>query len=133
MSLDKLYVYFDMDAHTYARFLQGKQGTAASGDPCQGRTLGSFSLELTGASTSPSGGQTAQFKGQINWVNNQFNPATDTILVRGVFDNPRIKEGTPRLRPGMFVRVTVDIGQPHPELLVPDPPRKGPTARGRSS
>jgi multidrug efflux pump subunit AcrA (membrane-fusion protein) len=55
----------------------------------------------------------------VDFFNNQFNPATDTLLVRGVFANPQ-KEGAARLRPGMFVRVKLWIGQPYKALLVPD-------------
>src|SRR6202043_1008484 len=58
--------------------------------------------------------------GKIDFFNNQFNPATDTLLVRGVFPNPTKKKGVMGLRPGMFVRVKLSIGQPYRALLVPD-------------
>ena len=58
--------------------------------------------------------------GTINFVNNQVNPATGSILVRGVFPNPKPKVGTRLLSPGMFVRIRMPIGQSHPALLVID-------------
>jgi multidrug efflux system membrane fusion protein len=60
-------------------------------------------------------------QGTLNFVNNQVNPATGSILVRGVFPNPIPASGTTRvLSPGMFVRIRLPIGQPHPALLVID-------------
>jgi hypothetical protein len=53
-------------------------------------------------------------------VNNQVNPTTGSILVRGVFPNPLPKGGHRLLSPGMFVRVRLPIGQPYPALLVID-------------
>ena len=59
-------------------------------------------------------------QGTINFVNNQVNPTTGSILVRGVFPNPKPKGGHRLLSPGMFVRIRLPIGQPHPALLVID-------------
>ena len=51
--------------------------------------------------------------GNINFVNNQVDPSTGTISVRGLFpNNKRI------LTPGLFVRVRVPIGSPTKGLLV---------------
>ena len=59
-------------------------------------------------------------QGTINFVNNQVNPTTGSILVRGVFPNPWPKGGHRLLSPGMFVRIRLPIGLPHPALLVID-------------
>jgi multidrug efflux system membrane fusion protein len=56
----------------------------------------------------------------INFANNQVNPATGTITVRGVFANPKPPSGRRMMAPGMFVRIRVPIGQPHPAQLVAD-------------
>jgi multidrug efflux pump subunit AcrA (membrane-fusion protein) len=77
-------------------------------------------MEMPADPTAPSSDQTSQVPGTINFFNNQFNPATDTVLVRGVFENPTKEVRAPRLRPGMFVRVKLSIGQPYGALLVPD-------------
>src|SRR6202023_2146817 len=52
-------------------------------------------------------------RGTINFVDNQVNPKTGTIRVRGVFPN---KEQV--LLPGLFARVRTPIGRPHKALLV---------------
>jgi multidrug efflux system membrane fusion protein len=116
VSLDPIYVYFDMDAVTVAQFHNTTPGKAA---PVPG-ALGSISLELPGNPTSASEGQTPRVPGILDFFNNQFNPATDTLLVRGKFRNPPQTAGAPRLRPGMFVRVKLSIGKPYRALLVPD-------------
>jgi len=109
VSLDKMYVYFDMDAPTYAQFPQGKEVNS---------TKAPISLELPVAASTAA--QVPPIQGQVDFFNNQFNPATDTILVRGVFENPTKTGGGSRLRPGMFVRVKVTIGEPYKALVVPD-------------
>ena len=107
VSLSKLFVYFDMDAPTYAQFHPDDQKPA---------TKTPLSLEPpVGASTTAT-----LISGEVDFFNNQFNPATDTILVRGIFDNPTQKDGRARLRPGMFVRVKLSIGAPYKALVVPD-------------
>ncbi len=54
-------------------------------------------------------------QGIINFVDNQVDPRTGTLLVRGVFPNEqRI------LSPGLMARVRVPIGESHPALLVSD-------------
>ena len=66
-------------------------------------------------------------EGKVNFVNNQVNPNTGSISVRGVFDNPKPPNGVRLLSPGMFVRVRLPIGQPHPAVLVDRPGRSAPT------
>ncbi len=58
-------------------------------------------------------------EGYVDFVNNQFTTSTATLQVRGVFSNPRIAGGARLLSPGMFVRIRIPIGPPHPALLVP--------------
>ncbi len=121
VAMDKIFVYFDMDAPTYAQFQQGKQdktGQEKTGQDKAGK--GAVSLESAAGSTALPGTSSAALTGDMDFFNNQFNPATDTLLVRGIFDNPTRKEGGSRLKPGMFVRVKVSIGEPYPALVVPD-------------
>ncbi|HEV3257903.1 MAG TPA: efflux RND transporter periplasmic adaptor subunit [Gemmataceae bacterium] len=54
-------------------------------------------------------------RGVINFVDNQVNPKTGTLRVRGVFPN----KGEV-LSPGFFVRVRVRVGEAHKALLVTD-------------
>jgi membrane fusion protein, multidrug efflux system len=59
-------------------------------------------------------------EGNVNFVNNQVNPGTASITVRGVVQNAKPDKGVRLLSPGMFVRVRLPIGQPHDALLVID-------------
>ena len=49
-----------------------------------------------------------------------MNPTTGSIVFRGVFPNPRSSRGGRLLKPGMFVRIHLPMGQPHPALLLID-------------
>jgi multidrug efflux system membrane fusion protein len=110
VSLDPLYAYFDVDEPTLVRLRQavgeGKIKPYQTGD------IPVF-MALQGEQGYP-------HKGTINFVNNQVNPATGSIAVRGVFQNPLLKEDVRLLSPGMFVRVRLAMGPPHPALLVID-------------
>ena len=53
--------------------------------------------------------------GVINFIDNQYNAATSTILVRAEVPNP-----TGELSPGLFVRVRIPVGDPKPSVLVPE-------------
>jgi membrane fusion protein, multidrug efflux system len=66
------------------------------------------------------GGNTYPYKGLINFVNNQLNPNTGSIAVRGVFANPKPPHGVRLMAPGMFVRIRLPLGPAHPALLVID-------------
>jgi multidrug efflux system membrane fusion protein len=116
VSLDPIYVYFDMDAATFARLPQAKTGKT----PQTPGTSSSIALEPPVDPAAPAGNQTSLVEGTLDFFNNQFNPATDTLLVRGEFPNSPTTAQRPRLRPGMFVRVKLSIGQPYKALLVPD-------------
>jgi multidrug efflux system membrane fusion protein len=103
-SVDPMYVYFDMDMPSYRKFQAGiNQGPDAEI---------AVALALQGDEGYPR-------PGKIDFFNNLVNPATDTLLVRGVFPNPKKATGR-ELKPGMFVRVKLPISQPHESLLVID-------------
>jgi multidrug efflux system membrane fusion protein len=139
MSLDPIYAYFDMDERTllqiHKAILEGKITVPADGD------IPVF-LGLQNEDGFP-------HKGTINFVNNHVNSTTGSITMRGVFANPKLipaakvsgavgsktsstgKASTPGgtnirwfvsrlLSPGMFVRVRLPIGEPHPALLIID-------------
>lgn len=110
VSLDPMYAYFDMDEPTLVRIRQaiaaGKISTP------QANTLRVF-MGLQGETGHP-------HEGTINFVNNQVNPSTGSIAVRGVFANPVLKENVRLLSPGMFVRIHLPLGAPQPGVLVVD-------------
>ena len=111
VSLDPMYAYFDVDEPTVLRVRkainEGKIARYLEG------TIPVY-MRLQGE-------EGYQHEGTLNFVNNQVNPATGSILVRGIFPNKVPESGTARLlSPGMFVRVRLPIGQPHSALLVID-------------
>jgi multidrug efflux system membrane fusion protein len=103
-SVDSMYVYFDMDMPSYRKFQGGmSQEPGAKID---------VAMALQGEENYPRAGN-------VDFFNNLVNPATDTLLVRSVFANPK-KPGGRELKPGMFVRVKLPISRPHQALLVID-------------
>ena len=111
VSLDPIQVYFDMDEVTLQVIRRARD---------EGRIKpfesGQFPVEigLQNETGFP-------HQGKVDFFNNQVNSTTGSITVRGVIDNPPSKNGGHRLlSPGMFVRVHLPIGQPHPALLVID-------------
>ncbi len=57
------------------------------------------------------------YPGLVNFAENKLDAATGTLRVRGKIQNPAPAS---ILSPGLFVRVRLPIGQPHPALLVPE-------------
>jgi multidrug efflux system membrane fusion protein len=110
VSLDPIYAFFDMDEPTLLRIRRAiNEGKIK---PPQEGHVPVF-MELQGEVGYP-------HEGIVNFVNNQVNPTTGSISVRGEFPNPRPKGGARLLSPGMFVRIRFPIGEPSPALLVID-------------
>jgi multidrug efflux system membrane fusion protein len=111
VSVDPMYVYFEMDEPTLLRTRKAvNEGKIKL--PEKGVKMPVL-MGLQGEDGFP-------HQGTINFVNNQVNPTTGSILVRGVFPNHLPKGGHRLLSPGMFVRVRLPIGQPYSALLVID-------------
>ena len=104
VSVDPMYAYFDVDEHTVLRVRRLiREGKADS--PREVATVPVW-LGLANEEGHP-------HKGTIDFVDNQVNPKTGTMRLRGVFPN---KEQV--LAPGFFGRVKISIGRPHKALLV---------------
>jgi RND family efflux transporter MFP subunit len=103
VSVDPMYAYFDVDEHTVLRVRQlVREGRADS--PRDG--VVPVWLGLANEDGHP-------HRGTIDFVDNQVNPRTGTMRLRGVFPN---KDQV--LAPGLFSRVRAPIGRPHKALLV---------------
>ena len=107
---DPMWVYFDADEPTVLRvhelIRQGKfgpAGTEAAKIPLR--------LQLTNEKGFPHGAT-------MDFVNNQLNSATATLLLRAVFPNPRPAIGPRVFAPNMFVRVRVSTSGSYQALLV---------------
>jgi len=115
VSLDPMYVYFDMDEPTLLRIKTAiNEGTINR--PSDGADA-PLLIALAGEEFDP---KNKARQGAINFTDNQVNPGTGSISVRGVFPNAKPEGGTYLLVPGMFVRVRLPIGQPQQEFLVID-------------
>jgi RND family efflux transporter MFP subunit len=103
VSVDPMYAYFDVDEHTVLRVRQlVREGKA---DPPREGGVPVW-LGLANQDGFP-------HQGTIDFVDNQVNPKTGTMRLRGVFPN---KDQV--LAPGFFGRVRVGIGRAHKALLV---------------
>jgi len=107
VSVDPIYCYFDADETAILRYQQlardGKQESLRGGRvPCE--------LELGDETGYP-------HKGVLDFVDNQVNPSTGTLRVRGIFDNPAPGRA---LQPGFFARVRVPGTAKYSALLIPD-------------
>lgn len=105
VSQDPMYAYFDVDERTLLRvrrlIQEGKIRSARDTKVVVRMALADES-EFTR-------------EGEINFVDNQVDPDTGTLRIRAKFDNPK-----GFMAPGMFVRIRVQIGLPHPSILVPE-------------
>jgi RND family efflux transporter MFP subunit len=105
VSVDPMYVYFDMDERTVLRVRQLiREGKASSAREAEWPVSLGLAIE-----------EGFPHRGTINFEDNQVNPKTGTLRVRGVFRNK-----DEALSPGLFARVRVPIGRAHRALLVSD-------------
>lgn len=103
VSVDPVYANFDVDERTVQRVKQlVREGKLESNEKAEIPVW----LGLATESGFP-------HRGTINFVDNQVNPRTGTLRVRGVFPNA---DGA--LSPGYFARVRVPVSAPHPALLI---------------
>ena len=105
VSVDPIYAYFDVDERT----VQNVRRLIREGKAKSARDV-ALPIRL-GLATD----QGNPHEGTIDFIDNQVNPKTGTLRVRGLFRN---KDEV--LSPGFFVRIRVPIGFPHQALLISD-------------
>ena len=105
VSLKPTWAYFDVDENSARRYQEKVQKGEV-------KSLPQNNISVTMALT---GDQDFAFSGATDFVSNQVDPNTGSIRVRAVFPND-----TGSLLAGMFGRIRVPIGAPHPALLVAD-------------
>ena len=103
VSQDPVYAYFDVDERTTLRIRRLiRSGQIKSAREHESK----IGLALADEEGFP-------HAGTINFIDNQTDPSTGTLRLRGIFPNAdRI------LSPGLFVRIHVPIGEPHRSLLI---------------
>jgi multidrug efflux system membrane fusion protein len=106
VSLDPIYCYFEPDERAVLKYQQlareGKQSGMSAAIACE--------LELANETGYP-------HHGALDFVDNQINPNTGTLRLRGVFQNPGPDH---ILQPGFFARVRVPGSPKYKGLLVPE-------------
>jgi RND family efflux transporter MFP subunit len=103
VSVDPMYAYFDVDEYTVQRVRKlMREGKFKSGQ----ETAWPVMLGLATEDGFP-------HQGTINFSDNQLNPKTGTLRVRGVFGNK-----DEALTPGFFARIRIPISPPHKAVLV---------------
>ena len=116
VSVDPIHVYFEVDERSLLRYLKMKTGDAKTGDakssaatpkPLRDRKI-ACRMQLADEKGFP-------HEGNLDFAENQVDPGTGTVRLRGVFPN---KDG--RIAPGFFVRVQVPIGEVYDALLIPE-------------
>jgi len=105
VSLDPIYIYFDMDEATYLKnnrlYFEGKR-------PSSRDTPNLVQVALTGE-TKPS------HEGKMDFVDNRLDVSTGTLRSRAVIPNKDLS-----ILPGQFGRVRLIGSAPYEALLVPD-------------
>jgi RND family efflux transporter MFP subunit len=105
VSLDPIYIYFDMDEATYLRnnklYFEGKR-------PSSRETANPVQVTLTGE-TKPS------HDGKVNFIDNRLDLSTGTLRGRAVIPNKDLS-----ILPGQFGRVRLIGSSPYEALLLPD-------------
>lgn len=101
VSLDPIYLDFDMSEQDYLTFQRQRQTQAG---PLDNKVEASLSDE-TGYG----------LQGALNFLDNAVNRSSGTIHARATFKNPDLF-----LAPGQFARVRIGLTAPAPALLVPD-------------
>jgi membrane fusion protein, multidrug efflux system len=105
VSLDPIYVYFDMDEATYVKnnrlYFEGKR-------PSSRETPNPVQVTLVGE-TKPS------HEGKMDFVDNRLDVSTGTLRVRALIPNKDFS-----ILPGQFGRVRLIGSSPYEALLLPD-------------
>jgi multidrug efflux system membrane fusion protein len=110
VSLDPLYVYFDVHEQAMLRLkrlmMDGRLKLQAQG-PKEVPVL----IGLSDETDFP-------HKGIVDFTDNRVDLNTGTLRFRARIDNPADASGNRFIVPGLFVRVRLPIGNPHPALMV---------------
>jgi multidrug efflux system membrane fusion protein len=104
VSLDPIYVYFDVDEQTYLKYARVTQSHGANSHELRGAAL----LGLADEDGFP-------HVGQVSFVDNQVSSSTGTIRLRATFANKNLA-----LTPGLFARIRLQGGGSYGGCLARD-------------
>lgn len=103
ISINPIYAYFDLDERTVLRMRRLMQ---------EGKVKSPLEADIP-AEVAVADDPQFTMKGTINFIDNQLDGSTGTLRGRAIIHN---QEGL--LSPGLFVRLRVPIGEPHPAILI---------------
>jgi RND family efflux transporter MFP subunit len=104
VSLDPIYLYFDVDERTFIKYLKSAQGRNRSSlQEARDPVLAELTTE-----------RGFKRKGRVDFVDTRIDRQTATMRIRAVFPNP---DAT--LLPGMFARVRFPGTDPYTAILIP--------------
>jgi multidrug efflux system membrane fusion protein len=104
VSLDPIYVYFDVDEQTFLKYARLTQSHGASSQDLRSAAQ----LGLADEDGFP-------HVGQVSFVDNQVSSSTGTIRLRATFTNRNLA-----LTPGLFARIRLQGSQTHSGCLAKD-------------
>jgi multidrug efflux system membrane fusion protein len=104
VSLDPIYVYFDVDEQTYLKYARVTQSRGTSSHDLRSAAL----LGLADEDGFP-------HVGQVSFVDNQVSSSTGTIRLRATFANKNLA-----LTPGLFARIRLQGGGVYSGCLAKD-------------
>lgn len=134
VGMDYMYAYFDIEERTFQRIVKTiEAGKTTATLPLAdthslmaltgglGWRVGASVLQRSNlvVNMAAEGEEGFPHRGKLDFINNQVNPSTGTVAVRGVFQSARPR-GLSSLIPGMFVRVRFPIGGLYKAQLVID-------------
>lgn len=108
VALDPVHIYFSVDERTVQEYVEARQRAAGDSPVALRERKISFRFALGSDVGFP-------HEGMIDFADNQIDPETGTIELRGVVDNKQ------RIYvPGSRVRVRLPLGEPYSAVFVPD-------------
>ena len=106
LSLDPIYLYFNLDEQTYLKNTRLRLATPASTTSYGNPNV--VHVALPDESDFP-------HEGRMDWIDNELDHGTGTLRGRAVLANPQF-----RFSPGQFGRVRLMGSAPYEALLLPD-------------
>jgi gold/copper resistance efflux system membrane fusion protein len=104
VSINPLYVYFDIDERTYLRSLAAARADATPHGPQAARVMVALLND-----------KTYSRPGRVDFLSNAADRGTGTVRIRAVVDNP---DG--QLTPGLFAKVKLETGTPQQRVHISD-------------
>jgi RND family efflux transporter MFP subunit len=105
--MDPIYAYFSVNERDLIRIMKQRRG---EGKATTQPTLPVY-LGIAGEEGYP-------HEGRFDFASSTVDPNTGTLLLRGIFSNPRIGAAPPRLLAGMFARIRIPVDVRDRALLV---------------